>query len=115
MGYVQKIELNPADFQQVILKLKIRDETPVTTSTIATLPIRRNYKNRLCSFKSIDRHGPAVIIVKPGEKYSVISSKPSLLRKLSTALEEVTKTIKELNDNIEKVFDEKIAEQLVPV
>ena len=38
MGYVQKIELNRADDpQQVIWTLKIREETPVTTSSIATL------------------------------------------------------------------------------
>src|SRR5690606_22120300 len=37
VGYVDSIRLNPQDPQQVVLKLKIRRGTPITTSTIATL------------------------------------------------------------------------------
>src|SRR3990167_10024623 len=37
VGYVESIRLNPKDPQQVVLTLKIKQGTPITTSTIATL------------------------------------------------------------------------------
>ena len=106
VGYVQKIELNPLDPQQVVLTLKIKEETPVTTSTIATLQSEGIMGMDYVALKALTATAPP-LMVKPGEKYPVIPSEPSLLMKLSTALEEITKTIKELSDNIGKVFDEK--------
>ncbi|MFW0079173.1 MAG: MlaD family protein [Coxiella endosymbiont of Haemaphysalis qinghaiensis] len=106
VGYVQKIELNPIDPQQVILTLKVKEETPVTTSTIATLQPEGIMGMDYVALKALTATAPP-LMVKPGEKYPVIPSEPSLLMKLSTALEEITKTIKELSDNIGKVFDEK--------
>lgn len=109
MGYVQKIELNRADFQQVILKLKIREKH------LSPQALLRHYRSEgimrtdYVALKALTATAPAVIIIQSGEKYSVIPSKPSLLMKssllmkLSTALEEVTKTIKELSDNIERI------------
>ena len=106
LGYVQEIALNPLDPQQVILTLKIKKETPVTTSTIATLRSEGIMGIDYVALKALTATAPP-LMVKPGKRYPVIPSEPSLLMKLSTALEEITKTIKELSDNIGKVFDEK--------
>ncbi|ACJ18596.1 MlaD family protein [Coxiella burnetii] len=106
VGYVQKIEINPADPQQVVLTLKIKHETPITTSTVATLRSEGIMGTDYVALKALTATAPP-LIAKPGEKYPVIPSEPSLLMKLSTALQEVTKTIKELSDNVGKVFDEK--------
>lgn len=106
VGYVNKIELNPTDPQQVILTLKIRDETPITTGTIATLRSESIMGVDYVSLKALTATAPP-LTAKPGEIYPVILSEPSLLMKLSTALQEVTKTIQDLSDNIGKVFDEK--------
>lgn len=106
VGYVQKIELNPLDPQQVVLTLKIKEETPVTTSTIATLQSEGIIGMDYVALKALTATAPP-LMVKPGEKYPVIPSEPSLLMKLGTALGEITKTIKELSDNIGKVFDTK--------
>lgn len=104
VGYVKKVELNPADLQQVILTLKIREHTPVTTSTIATLRSEGIMGSDYVALKALTAKAP-LLMVKPGEKYPIIPSEPSFLMKLSTALEEVTKTIKELSNSIGKVFD----------
>ncbi|MBW5803023.1 MCE family protein [Coxiella endosymbiont of Ornithodoros amblus] len=105
VGYVQKIEINPADPQQVVLTLKIQHETPITTSTIATLRSEGIMGTDYVALKALTATAPP-LIAKLGEKYPVIPSEPSLLMKLSTALQEVTKTIKELSDNVGRVFDE---------
>lgn len=106
VGYVEKIELNSADPQQVILRLKVKHETPVTTSTIATLRSEGIMGTDYIALKALTSTAPP-LTAKPGEEYPVIPSEPSLLMKLSTALQEVTKTIKELSDSVSKVFDEK--------
>lgn len=106
VGYVQKIEINSANPQQVILTLKIKHETPITTSTVATLRSEGIIGADYVALKALTVRAPS-LMVKPGEKYPVIPSKPSLIIKLSMALQEVTKTIKELSNNINKVFDEK--------
>ena len=106
VGYVQKIEINSANPQQVILTLKIKHETPITTSTVATLRSEGIIGSDYVALKALTVRALS-LMVKPGEKYPVIPSKPSLIIKLSMALQEATKTIKELSNNISKVFDEK--------
>ena len=106
VGYVQKIEINPTDPQQVVLTLKIQHETPITTSTTASLRSEGIVGTDYVALKALTATAPH-LIAKSVKKYPVIPSEPSLLMKLSTALQEVTKTIKELSDNVSKVFDEK--------
>src|SRR5690606_19698287 len=103
VGYVDSIRLNPQDPQQVVLKLKIRRGTPITTSTIATLVSEGITGIDYVGLKALTSQAPP-LKAKPGEKYPVIPSEPSLLVKLSTALEDVTKTIKGLTDSVGKVF-----------
>ena len=106
VGYVQKIEINSANPQQVILTLKIKHETPITTSTVATLRSEGIIGADYISLKALTVRALS-LMVKPGEKYPVIPSKPSLIIKLSMTLQEVAKIIKELSNNISKVFNEK--------
>lgn len=106
VGYVQSIKLNPKDPQQVMLILKIQEGTPITTSTIATLMSEGITGLDYIGLKALTAEAP-LLRAKPGEKYPVIPSEPSLLLKLSTALQEVTKTIGDLSSSISKVFDEK--------
>lgn len=111
VGYVQSIQLNPKDPQQVMLVLKIQEGTPITTSTIATLMAEGITGLDYIGLKALTAEAPP-LEAKPGEKYPVIPSEPSLLLKLSTALQEVTKTVGDLSANISKVFDEKNREAI---
>ncbi len=105
VGYVQSIRLNNNDPQQVVLVLKIKQGTPITTSTIATLMSEGITGMDYVGLKALTSQAPA-LTAKPGEKFPIIPSEPSLLLKLSTTLQQVTKTIQDLSDNIGKVFDE---------
>lgn len=105
VGYVKAIRLNPNDPQQVILTLRIRDRTPISTSTIATLKSEGVTGVDYIGLKALTPQAP-LLTAKPAEKYPVIPSEPSLLLKLSTALQEVTKTIKDLGNSVNQVFDE---------
>lgn len=105
VGYVDSIWLNPQDAQQVVLKLKVRHGTPVTTSTVATLMSEGITGIAYVGLKALTSQAPP-LRAKPGEKYPIIPSEPSLLLKLSTALEDVTKTIKSLTDSVNKVFSD---------
>ena len=106
VGYYKKVEINPIDPQQIILILKIKNETPITTSTIAPLRSEGIIGSSYAALKALTTKSPP-LIVKPGEKYSVISSKPSLFIKVSTALQEVTGTIEKLGNGVHKVFNKK--------
>lgn len=106
VGYVHSIKLNAQDPQQVMLMLKIREGTPITTSTIATLMSEGITGLDYVGLKALTAQAP-LLRAKPGEKYPVIPSEPSLLLKLSAALQQVTKTIGDLSYSVSKVFDEK--------
>lgn len=106
VGYVSKITLNPKDPQQVILQLKIKQGTPITTSTIATLSAQGITGMDYIGLKALTAEAPP-LKAKPGEDYAVIPSEPSLLMKLSTALQEITTTIKDVSTSINQIFDEK--------
>lgn len=105
VGYVDSIILNPKDPQQVVLMLKISRGTPITTSTVATLMSEGITGIVYVGLKALTSQAP-LLKAKPGEKYPVIPSEPSLLLKLSTALQDVTRTIQDLSDSISKVFNE---------
>ncbi len=106
VGYVSHLELNPSDPQQVKVTVKIVAGTPVTTSTIAVLTAQGITGIDYIGLKALTPDAPALQI-KPGERYPVIPSEPSLLVKLSASLEEVTQSVTKLSKNIEKVFDKK--------
>ena len=104
VGYVSDITLNPKDPQQVILELKIQQGTPITTSTIATFSAQGITGIDYIGLKALTAEAPP-LKAKPGEKYPVIPSEPSLLVKLSTALQEITTTVKNLSISINQIFD----------
>lgn len=106
VGYVKSIRLNPKDPQQVMLVLRIQEGTPITTSTIATVMSEGITGLDYVGLKALTAQAP-LLRAKSGEKYPIIPSEPSLLLKLSTALQEVTKTIGDLSTSVSKVFNEK--------
>lgn len=111
VGYVSSIKLNPKDPQQVLIILKIKDKTPVSTSTIATLMSEGITGLDYVGLKALTPNAP-LLTAKPGQRYPVIPSEPSLLMKLSTAVQKVTSSIAGLSQDVRKVFDEKNREAL---
>lgn len=111
VGYVSSLRLNPHDPQQVIIVMKIEERTPITTSTIATLTAEGITGIDYVGLKALTAQAPS-LKVRPGQLYPVIPSEPSLLMKLSTALQEVTQSISLLSKDVRLVFDEKNRENL---
>jgi len=105
VGYVSTIKLNPLDPQQVILTLKIQEGTPITTSTIASLKSEGITGVDYIGLKARTPNAP-LLKKLPGEDYPVIPSEPSLLLKLSTAVQQVTRTVQDFGKNINQVFSE---------
>ena len=104
VGYVQSIELNPTDAQQVILVLKIEQGTPITTSTVSSLMSEGITGIDYIGLKALTAEAP-LLVAKPGEKYPIIPAEPSLLVQLSTSLQEVTASIKKLSNSVNDVFN----------
>lgn len=106
VGYVSEITLNPKDPQQVKIVLQLESGTPVSTSTVAILSSQGLTGVDFVGLKALSADAP-LLERRPGQKYPVIPSEPSLLVKLSTSLQEVTTSVNELSKDISKVFDEK--------
>ncbi len=103
VGYVSSIRLNPNDPQQVILQLKVRTGTPITTSTIASLKSEGVTGVDYIGLKALTPQAP-LLEKTLEEPYPVIPSEPSFLVKLGTTLQQITKTIKDVGDSIKKVL-----------
>ena len=81
VGFVNKIELNEYDPQQVKIQLKIVEGTPITSTTHATL-INQGITGTV--YLGLSASSPSLFPLQktPGEKYPVIPYKPSFLSQL---------------------------------
>jgi len=105
VGYVESIKLNPKDPQQVEIKLQIARGTPITTGTIATLSSEGITGIMYVGLKALTPSG-APLKKREGEPYPIIPSEPSLLLKMSTAVQKVTSSITALSEAVRKIVDE---------
>lgn len=100
VGFVRRIEVDPANPERVRLELEIERETPVKVDTVASLEVQGltglAFVNLLDSTRSAEP-----LHETPGEPYPVIPSRPSdwgrLDQKLVTLLDDLTATSKQLN------------------
>lgn len=106
VGYVANIELDKTDAQQVKVTLKLAENTPVTTSTVAALKSEGITGIEYIGLKALSSNAPK-LVAQPGKQYPEIPSQPSLLFKLTNSVQEVTKSITELTKDVRLVFDEK--------
>lgn len=99
VGYIDKIELNEANPQQVTLYLQITETTPITVSTQATL-VAQGITG--ATFLGLSATTPSTKPLQKttGDRYPVIPYKPSFFNQLET-------NINELSNSIKRVFDEK--------
>ncbi len=105
VGFVQSIGLDKNNQQLVKLTLKIQQNTPITTSTVATLIFQGITGVLYVGLKSKTVDAP-LLKVTSGQPYPVIPWQPSLLVQLSQVLPQITKNIQSIGDNINKVFSE---------
>ncbi len=106
VGYVSTIELDPNNSQLVKITLKIEQGTPVTTSTVVNLLPMGVTGIIYVGLKAQTPNAP-LLTAKSGKKYPVIPFRPSFLMQLSTVLPRLTDNLREISQDISKVFDKK--------
>lgn len=104
VGYVDQIQLNPKNRQEVVLVLKIERGTPIDQSTTATLMAQGITGVTYVGLKASEAKAPPLQI-QPGQKYPVIASRPSLLVQLDSVIREITGTIKNIGQKIDTLLD----------
>ena len=83
VGYIDSVKLNLNNPQQVVILLKIKDGTPITTSTVATLMTQGITGIAYMGLSAKSPKAPP-LMAKAGERYPVIPTVPSLLLQLSS-------------------------------
>lgn len=106
VGYVRSISLVPSNPQLVQVMLDIEQNTPVNTSTVATLMSQGITGVDYIGLQSQKVDAPP-LARHAGEDYPVIPSRPSLLMQLSEVMPEITRKITQLSDSISELFDKK--------
>lgn len=105
VGTVLKIKLNPSDPQQVKLLLKIEEDTPITTSTTATLMSQGitgvSYLGLSASSSDLT---PLEKI--PNEPYPIIPTRPSLFNQLDGVIKDVSENINRVAERINQLLDD---------
>lgn len=111
VGYVKSIGLVPSNPQLVQVMLDIEQNTPVNTSTVATLMSQGITGVDYIGLQSQKVNAPP-LQKHAGEEYPVIPSRPSLLVQLSEVLPEITQKMTKLSDSISQLFDKKNTQSL---
>ena len=108
VGFINSIELNHENPEQVILVLNIEKEVPITESTEATLVFQGITGT---TYLGLTAATPSLVPLKktPNSPYPVIPSKPSFFNQLESNVNTLTTDLKrffskENSDNIEKIL-----------
>ena len=105
VGYVEAINLNVEDLQQVELLLKVEHDVPITTSTFATLNLQGITGASYIGLGAKTPRAPDLVAL-PGQKYPVIPTEPSFLFSLEDGLSVLTSNVDEISRSLGTVFDE---------
>ncbi len=105
VGSVKSIEISQSDPQVVTLLLNVKNNTPVTLGTHATL----NMKGLTgIGYLSLIDKGTDTRPLKalPGQPYPVINTSPSLLVRFDTALTELNESLHQVSVSIQSLLDQ---------
>lgn len=103
VGYVSSIQLDKRNLRRVRIKLKISDDTPINTSTVASAMPQGITGILYISLQSTKTQAPN-LQVGPGEKYPVIPSKPSLFTQIGKDIPKLVNKTSDLIDNMQMAF-----------
>jgi len=104
VGHVKSISLNPANTQQVKILLAIREGTPVTTNTTATLTTQGVTGVAYVGLKGGKVEGAKPLVVKPGATYPQITATPSIFMRLDTAISQLLNNLNEITHKFDQVL-----------
>lgn len=111
VGFVKSIELRDEHPDQVRLLLDVKDKTPVSVETRAVLD-----SQGLTGIAYVELTGGTPsskpLKAKPGQKYPVIPSSPSLLFRLDAALDDLTTNLNNISDGLTSILNPENAESI---
>lgn len=104
VGVVPKIKLNRANPQIVEIQIKVKKDTPVTRGTRAKLGIRflSGIAYILLEDKGTDRRP---LLARPGERYPVIDTTPSILVKFDSILTQLNTSLNQIIASLRSILD----------
>ena len=105
VGNVRDITLDPSNSERVRLLLKIERDTPVKENSVAVLRTQGLTGIAYVELSGGNLKSP-LLKAKPGEKYPVIRTGPSLMTRMDTALTSLLTNVSRVSDNINAVLDE---------
>lgn len=109
VGYVDEINLNTTDLQQVKLLLKVEQDIPITTSTFATLNLQGITGSSYLGLRAKTPRAPNLTAL-PGQQYPVIPSEPSFLFSLEDGLRVLTSNVGDISRSLNMILDRENAE-----
>ncbi len=104
VGMIQNISINHENLHTVELVLSIKNGTPVTQGTVATLNTKGITGVAFIALKDTGLN-PAPIPLLPNNKYPVITSGPSLFLRLDTALNKLNQSLSRVSRSIQTLLD----------
>ncbi len=104
VGYVQSMDLNPTNPQEVVVSLQIKEGAPITTSTVATLTAQGITG---IAYIDLSAKTPNAPLVKTRERppYPVIPSEPSLMVQLSSLVKDASVQFHGVSTSVQEVLD----------
>lgn len=106
VGSVTQIEIDDRDTQAVIITIKVSEDTPITTSTVATVQTEGITGVQYVALKSLLATAPP-LKAKPGQEVAAIPFQPSLFMRLSSAIQLITGQIEKLSISVQHILSEK--------
>lgn len=103
VGSVKRIELNEKDPHIVEVYLSLKENTPVTEGTLATVTTRGLTGLAFIALQDKGDHLKK-LLAKPGEDYPVIQTAPSLFVRLDTLLSRLTENVDTLSRSLQTLL-----------
>ncbi len=106
VGNVTSVQLNIQNPEQVIVYVRVQQNIPVTTSTVATLASQGITGVTYVSLSAKTPNAP-LLTALPGQQYPVIPSEPSLTAQVMGLVKEAAVDFKEVSGSLKTIFDAK--------
>lgn len=104
VGNVTRMQLDSTNPQRVVLYLNLKQGTPVTTSTVASLGTQGITGATFLSLTAKTSDAPP-LTAEPGQAYPVIPSEPSLIAQVLQQVKEAASDFKDISKSIKGVFN----------
>ncbi len=106
VGSVEAISINPNDVQEVKIVLKLKESTPITTSTVASLVTEGITGVQFVGLKALKPKAPLLLPSK-SNPIPTIPDRPSLFVRLNSMLDSLALQVSQLAKNVNELVTDK--------